>query len=216
LSFWIAVVANVMMLSGFFVQGGHAAAGWTSYVPLSAKPEYTGVGMGQNIWIISLIILGVSSLLGSINYITTIINMRAPGMHFFRLPLVVWSLFVTAILLLLALPVLTAALAMLLFDRAYGTQFFAVEGGGEPILWQHLFWFFGHPEVYILILPGMGITSELLPVFSRKPIFGYRAMAYSMIAIAFLSWVVWGHHMFQSGMNPVLGNAFMTSTMVIA
>jgi len=216
LSFWVAVVASIIMLSGFFVQGGHAAAGWTSYAPLAAKPEFTGVGMGQNLWIISLIVLGVSSLLGSINYITTIINMRAPGMTFFRMPLVIWALFITAILLLLALPVLTAALAMLLFDRTAGTHFFIVEGGGEPILWQHLFWFFGHPEVYILILPAMGIASDLLAVFARKPIFGYRAMAYSMMSIAFLSWIVWGHHMFQSGMNPTLGTAFMTSTMVIA
>lgn len=216
LSFWIAVVAGVIMTAGFFVPGGHAAAGWTSYAPLAAKAVYTGVGMGQNLWIISLIVLGVSSLLGSINYITTVINMRAPGMTFFRLPLVIWALFITAVLLLLALPVLTSALAMLLFDRAFGTSFFLPEGGGEPILWQHLFWFFGHPEVYILILPAMGIASDILAVFARKPIFGYRAMAYSMIAIAFLGWIVWGHHMFQSGMNPTLGTAFMTSTMVIA
>jgi cytochrome c oxidase subunit 1 len=216
LSFWIAAVAGVIMLAGFFVPGGHAAAGWTSYAPLSANPVYTGVDMGQDLWIISLIVLGISSLLGSINYITTVINMRAPGMTFFRLPLVIWSLFITATLLLLALPVLTSALAMLLFDRTLGTSFFLPSGGGEPILWQHLFWFFGHPEVYILILPAMGIASDILAVFSRKPIFGYRAMAYSMIGIAFLSWVVWGHHMFQSGMNPTLGMAFMTSTMVIA
>ena len=216
LSFWIAAIASVIMLAGFFVPGGHAAAGWTSYAPLSAKEVYTGVGMGQDLWIVSLIVLGVSSLLGSINYITTVINMRAPGMTFFRLPLVIWALFITAILLLLALPVLTAALAMLLFDRTLGTSFFLPEGGGQPIMWQHLFWFFGHPEVYILILPAMGIASDILAVFARKPIFGYRAMAFSIIAIAFLSWIVWGHHMFVSGMNPTLGMAFMTSTMVIA
>jgi len=216
LSFWIAVVAAAIIMSSFFVQGGAAAAGWTAYAPLSAKAVYTGVGLGQDLWIISLVVLGISSLLGSINYITTIINMRAPGMTFFRLPLVIWALFITAVLLLLALPVLTSALAMLFFDRTMGTHFFLPEGGGEPILWQHLFWFFGHPEVYILILPAMGITSDIIAVFSRKPIFGYRAMAYSMIAIAFLGWIVWGHHMFQSGMNPTLGMAFMTSTMVIA
>src|SRR5262245_37150953 len=216
LSFWIAFVAGIIMMSSFFVPGGAAAAGWTSYAPLSAKEVYTGVGLGQDLWIISLIVLGVSSLLGSINYITTIINMRAPGMTLFRLPLVVWSLFITAILLLLALPELTAALAMLLFDRTLGTSFFIGENGGEPILWQHMFWFFGHPEVYILILPAMGVASEILPVFARKPIFGYRAMAYSMIAIAGLTWVVWRHHSFQSGMNPALGMAFMTTTMVIA
>src|SRR5205085_11494253 len=143
------------------------------------------------------------------------VNMRAPGMTWFRMPLVIWSLFITAILLLLSLPVLTSALGMLLFDRMAGTHFVAPAGGGEPLLWQHLFWFFGHPEVYILILPAMGISSDVLSVFARKPIFGYHAMAFSMIAIAFLSWVVWGHHMFQSGMHPLLGTAFMMSTMVI-
>ena len=153
--------------------------------------------------------------MGSINYITTIINMRTKGMNFFRLPLVIWSLFITAILLLLALPVLTTALALLLFDRMGGTHFFLPAGGGEPLLWQHLFWFFGHPEVYIMILPAMGIASDILATFSRKPIFGYRAMAYAMAAIAFLSWIVWGHHMFQSGMNPALGSSFMITTMVI-
>ena len=171
---------------------------------------------GTHLWCMSLFILGFSSLMGSINYITTIINMRAPGMTWFRMPLTIWSLFVVAVLLLLALPVLTSALAMLLFDRMFGTHFFIPAGGGEPLLWQHLFWFFGHPEVYILVLPAMGITSEILPVFTRKPIFGYRAMVFSMIAIAFLSWVVWGHHMFQSGMNPALGTAFMLTTMFIA
>jgi cytochrome c oxidase subunit 1 len=216
LSFWVAVVAGGLMLSSFFVEGGAAAGGWTAYAPLSADEQWTGVGAGQDLWIISLVVLGVSSMMGSINYITTIINMRAPGMTLFRMPLVVWSLFITAILLLLALPELTAAMAMLLFDRVFGTAFFNSAEGGDPILWQHLFWFFGHPEVYILILPAMGVASELLPVFSRKPIFGYRAMAFAMIAIAFLGWVVWGHHMFQSGMNPTMGMAFMTTTMVIA
>jgi cytochrome c oxidase subunit I len=216
LSFWVGLLAGLVMLSSFFVPGGPAAAGWTSYAPLSAVPAFTGVNWGQNLWIISLIILGISSLMGSINYITTVVNMRAPGMTYFRMPLTIWSLFITAILLLLALPVLTAALAMLLFDRMFGTSFFLPQGGGEPLLWQHLFWFFGHPEVYVLVLPAMGVTSDILSTFSRKPIFGYHAMAFSMIAIAFLSWVVWGHHMFVSGMNPLLGTAFMMSTMVIA
>jgi cytochrome c oxidase subunit I len=215
-SFWVGLVSGVVMLASFFVPGGPAAGGWTSYAPLSAVPSYTGVTWGQHLWIISLIILGISSLMGSINYITTVVNMRAPGMSYFRMPLTVWSLFITAILLLLALPVLTAALAMLLFDRMFGTSFFLPQGGGEPLLWQHLFWFFGHPEVYVLVLPAMGVTSDILATFSRKPIFGYHAMAFSMIAIAFLSWVVWGHHMFISGMNPLLGTAFMMSTMVIA
>ena len=216
LSFWVGAVAGVVMLSSFFVAGGPAAAGWTGYATLSARPQYTGVQWGQNLWIISLLILGASSLMGSINYITTIVNMRAPGMSYFRMPLTVWSLFITAILLLLALPVLTAALAMLLFDRTLGTSFFLPAGGGQPLLWQHMFWFFGHPEVYILVLPAMGVTSDLLSTFSRKPVFGYHAMAFSMIALAFLSWIVWGHHMFVSGMNPLLGTAFMMTTMVIA
>ncbi len=216
LSFWVGAMAGVLMLAGFFVEGGHAAAGWTSYAPLSAVPSYSGVTWGQNLWCISLFVLGVSSMMGSINYITTIVNMRAPGMTLFRMPLVVWSLFITAILLLLALPVLTSAVALLLFDRTLGTHWFSPTGGGEPLLWQHLFWFFGHPEVYILILPAMGVASDVLSVFARKPIFGYRAMAFSMIGIAFLSWIVYGHHMFVSGMNPTLGTSFMITTMVIA
>ncbi|MBI3030718.1 MAG: cbb3-type cytochrome c oxidase subunit I [Candidatus Rokubacteria bacterium] len=216
ISFWTGAVAGVLMLAGFFVKGGHAAAGWTSYAPLSAVPTYTGTDWGQNLWCISLIVLGASSMMGAINYITTVVNMRAPGMTLFRMPLVVWSLFITAILLLLALPVLTSAAALLLFDRTLGTHWFLPAGGGEPLLWQHLFWFFGHPEVYILILPAMGIASEILPVFARKPIFGYRAMVYSMLSICFLSWIVYGHHMFVSGMDPRVGIAFVLTTMVIA
>ena len=218
LSFWLAVLAAIVMVIGFFIPGGHASAGWTGYAPLSTDPQWTGVNWGLNLWAISLLIQGFSSLVGSINYITTIINMRAPGMTYFRLPLVIWSLFIVAILLLLAFPVLSSALALLIFDRLAGTTFFTAtaEGGGDPLLWQHLFWFFGHPEVYILILPGMGIASELVAVFSRKPIFGYRSMVYAMIAIAFLGWVVWGHHMFQSGMRPGMGAFFMTTTMLIA
>ena len=223
MSFWVAVPAAVVIIWSFFVTGGAAAGGWTSYAPLSAiQPR------GQTLWLISLLILGLSSLLTAVNFITTIVNMRAPGMTFFRMPLTVWALFITAILLLLALPVLSGALIMLLFDRTLGTTFFLPAGlvvsgqpwtnagGGQALLWQHLFWFFGHPEVYIMILPAMGITSEILPVFSRKPIFGYRAMAYSMMGIAGLGFIVWGHHMFQSGMNPILGTTFMLSTMVIA
>jgi cytochrome c oxidase subunit I len=222
-SFWVAVPAAVVILASFFVEGGAAQSGWTSYAPLSAiQPK------GQTLWLLALLILGISSLLTSVNFITTTINMRAPGMGFFRLPLTVWALFITAVLLLLALPVLTAAMIMLLFDRVVGTTFFLPAGlivtgqalhnagGGQPLLWQHLFWFFGHPEVYIMILPAMGITSDVISVFSRKPIFGYRAMAYSICAIAVLGWIVWGHHMFQSGMNPVLGSTFMVSTLLIA
>ncbi|HIG45266.1 MAG TPA: cytochrome c oxidase subunit I [candidate division Zixibacteria bacterium] len=216
LSFWITIVAGVVLLASFFVEGGAAATGWTAYAPLSVKAIYTGVDAGQDLWCVSLIVLGIGSLLGAINYITTIVNMRTEGMTYFRMPLTIWSLLIVAILLLLAMPVLTTALTLLLFDRTLGTSFFLTEGGGEPILWQHLFWFFGHPEVYILILPAMGIVSDILSVFSRKPIFGYHAMVYAMLAIAFLGWIVWGHHMFQSGMSPLLGTTFMVSTMVIA
>ena len=216
LSFWSNMLGAVLMMAGFFVPGGHAGAGWTGYAPLSSVVDLSGVNWGQNLWCISLIVMGISSLMGSINYITTIINMRAPGMTWFRLPLAIWALFIVAILLLLAFPVVASALALILFDRMAGTSFFLAEGGGDPLLWQHLFWFFAHPEVYILILPGMGMASEMLPVFARKPIFGYKSMVFAMIAIAFLSWIVWGHHMFQSGMNPVLGASFMTTTMLIA
>ena len=216
LSFWSNMLGGVLMMAGFFVPGGHAAAGWTGYAPLSSVVDLSGVNWGQNLWCISLIVMGISSLMGSINYITTIINMRAPGMTWFRLPLAIWALFIVAILLLLAFPVVASALALILFDRMAGTSFFAATGGGDPLLWQHLFWFFAHPEVYILILPGMGMASEMLPVFARKPIFGYKSMVFAMISIAFLSWIVWGHHMFQSGMNPALGASFMTTTMLIA
>ena len=216
LSFWANMLGGIIMMAGFFVPGGHAGAGWTGYAPLSSVVDLSGVNWGQNLWCISLIVMGISSLMGSINYITTIINMRAPGMTWFRLPLAIWALFIVAILLLLAFPVVASALALILFDRMAGTSFFLAEGGGDPLLWQHLFWFFAHPEVYILILPGMGMASEMLPVFARKPIFGYKSMVFAMISIAFLSWIVWGHHMFQSGMNPVLGASFMTTTMLIA
>jgi cytochrome c oxidase subunit 1 len=215
-SFWTAVPAGLLMLAGFFVEGGHAAAGWTSYAPLSANPEYTGVSMGQKLWCASLIILGLSSILGAVNYITTIIQLRAPGMLWFRMPLSIWSLFVTAWLVLLAIPVLSGAVIMLLFDQTIGTHFFAPAAGGQPLLWQHLFWFFGHPEVYILILPAMGMASDIIANGSRKPIFGYTSMVLAIIAIGFLGWGVWGHHMFMSGMNPTMGTAFMVSTLLIS
>ena len=215
-SFWLAVPAAILMLASFAVEGGAAGAGWTSYAPLSASGEYTGVYLGQQLWLVSLAILGFSSIAGSVNYISTIINMRAPGMTYFRIPLASWSLFITACLILLAMPILAGALIMLLFDQTIGTSFFLPEFDGEPLLWQHLFWFFGHPEVYILILPAMGITSEVIANRARKPIFGYHSMVLAMVSIAFLGWVVWGHHMFQSGMNPLLGTSFMISTMAIA
>ena len=215
-SLWTAVPAGLMMIAGFFVEGHHAAAGWTAYAPLSESPEFSGVSNGQILWCLSLIIVGLASILGAVNYITTIINMRAPGMTWGRLPMTIWSLFVTSILVLLAIPILSGAVIMLLFDQTIGTTFFKPAGGGQPILWQHLFWFFGHPEVYILILPAFGIASDVIANGSRKPIFGYKMMVAATVAIAFLGWIVWGHHMFQSGMNPTLGTSFMISTMLIA
>ena len=216
ISFWLAVPAGILMLASFAVEGGAAGAGWTSYAPLSASGEWTGVYLGQQLWLASLTILGFSSLVGAVNYITTVINMRAPGMTWFRMPLATWALFITAILILLAIPVLAGALIMLLFDQTIGNGFFRPEVGGEPLLWQHLFWFFGHPEVYILILPAMGIASEVLSNRARKPIFGYHSMVLAIIGIGFLGWIVWGHHMNMSGMNPLLGTSFMISTMAIA
>ena len=215
-SYWTFLISGLIMLSSLFVTGGAAAAGWTVYAPLSAVPDYSGVYLGQQLWIVSIVFFGASSLLGSVNYITTVINMRAPGMTLFRMPLSIWSLFITAILALLAVPILAGAVIMLLFDQTIGTTFFLPQDGGNPLLWQHLFWFFGHPEVYILILPAMGIVSDIIANGSRKPIFGYHSMVFAIIAIAFLGWIVWGHHMFQSGMNPLLGTSFMVATMAIA
>jgi len=216
LSYWLYVVSGFIILAAFFVPGGAPGTGWTAYAPLSADARYNGTPMGQSLWGIAIFINGLSSIAGATNYITTIVNMRAPGMTMFRMPLTVWSLFITAILLVLAVPVLSAAAAMLFCDLNVGTSFFKPAGGGQPLLWQHLFWFFGHPEVYILILPAMGLVSDIIAVFARKPIFGYKAMVYAMIAIGFLGFVVWGHHMFVSGMNLTLSAAFSVSTMFIA
>ena len=215
-SFWLALLAGSIMLAGFFVPDGAPRAGWTMYAPLSARPDLSGATISQKLWSISIVVLGLSSVMGSVNYITTIINHRAPGMHWFRMPLSVWALFITAILAVLALPVLQGAAIMLLFDQTIGTHFFDPVAGGQPLLWQHLFWFFGHPEVYILILPAMGMVSDIIANGSRKPIFGYHSMVFAIIGIAFLGWIVWGHHMFMSGMNPTLGSTFMVSTLLIA
>jgi cytochrome c oxidase subunit 1 len=215
-SFWSQFAGGLVMLAGFWAEGGHAGAGWTAYAPLSANPEFSGVSLGQQLWCVSLLFMGLSSILGSTNYIATVINLRAPGMTWFRLPLSIWSLFITAILGLLAIPILSGAAIMLLFDQTLGTQFFLPPGGGQPLLWQHLFWFFGHPEVYILILPAMGMVSDIIANGSRKPIFGYHSMVFAIIGIGFLGWIVWGHHMFQSGMNPTLATSFMISTLLIS
>jgi cytochrome c oxidase subunit 1 len=222
ISFWLVPLSIAIVSSGFFLQGGAAASGWTAYAPLS-----TILGPGQTCWIAGVIVLGTSSILGAVNYVTTIINLRAPGMGFFRLPLSIWALFITAIMILLATPVLASALILLLLDSTLGTSFFLPAGliidgvaqansGGQVLLWQHLFWFYSHPAVYIMILPAMGIASEILPVFARKPIFGYHSMVYALIGIALLGFLVWAHHMFTSGMNPALGTSFMISTIIIA
>ena len=215
-SFWSALAAGTIMLAGMFVTDGSPRAGWTMYAPLSARHDYSGSSLGQELWSVSIIFFGLSSVLGSLNYITTVINNRAPGMTWFRLPLSVWALFITAILGLLAVPVLAGAAIMLLFEQVLGTHFFDPAAGGQVLLWQHLFWFFGHPEVYILILPAMGMVSELIANGSRKPIFGYHSMVFAICGIAFLGWIVWGHHMFVSGMNPTLGSSFMVTTLLIA
>jgi cytochrome c oxidase subunit 1 len=228
LSFWTTFLALVVMVAAFFVQGGAPIAGWTAYPPLSAIGPLAGPGegMGQSLWIISIAIFCGASLMGAINFIATTIDLRARGMSMMRLPLTCWSWFVTAILGLLGFAVLLAAGVLLLLDRIAGTSFFLPAGlmvndqilnhsGGSPLLWQHLFWFFGHPEVYIAILPGMGVASQLLSTFCRKPIFGYRAMVYAILGIGFLGFFVWGHHMFMSGMNPYSAMAFSILTMAI-
>ncbi len=228
LSFWTTFLALCVMVAAFFVPGGAPLAGWTAYPPLSAVGPLSGPGegMGQTLWIISIAIFSGASLMGAINFIATIIDLRCKGMSMMRLPLTCWSWFVTAILGLLGFAVLLAAGVLLLLDRMAGTSFFLPAGllvndqilnhkGGSPLLWQHLFWFFGHPEVYIAILPGMGVASQLLSTFSRKPIFGYKAMVYAILGIGFLGFFVWGHHMFMSGMNPYSAFAFSVLTMSI-
>ncbi len=227
LSYWFMWPAIACFGASFFFGGG-PAGGWTSYPLLSALQQAApGSGMAQTLWLVGLTLIGVSSMMGSVNYMTTIINMRAPGMTLFRMPLTIWSMFITAILQAFALPVLTAAGFMLVADRTLGTCFFIPSGivvnnaaptvgGGQPLLWQHLFWFYSHPAVYIMLLPAMGMVSDMLACMSRKPIFGYKPMVYSMAAIAGLGFIVWGHHMFTSGMNPALGMTFMVSTILIA
>ena len=214
LSYWLFLLGGILLYLSLFSSGGSAKAGWWSYPPLS-ELKYSP-GNGQDYWILSLHILSLASLLGAINFVVTIVNMRAPGMTWMRLPLFIWSMFVYAALLVVALPSLSAGLTMLLLDRKAGTHFFIPAEGGNPVLYQHVFWFFGHPEVYIMVLPVMGMISEILPVFSRKPIFGYKAVAFSTLAIGFLSLLVWAHHMFTTGLPVGLDSFFMISSMVIA
>jgi cytochrome c oxidase subunit I len=227
LSFWTTFVAFLVMIAAFFVEGGAPLSGWTSYPPLSAiQSAGPGQGLGMDLWIVSVALFCVGALLGALNFITTTLDLRARGMSLWRMPLTCWTWFVTAILGLLAFGVLLAAGILLLLDRNLGTSFFVPGGlvvsgvqvkhqGGSPLLWQHLFWFFGHPEVYIAILPGMGVASQVLSTFSRKPIFGYKAMVYAILAIGMLGFLVWGHHMFMSGMSPYSAFAFSLMTMAI-
>ena len=212
LSYWLFLFGGMVLLLSFFAQGGAARGGWTSYPPNSVYME----GTGQDLWILALHILTVSSLGGAINFVVTIHNMRARGMSWTRLPLFVWSVEVYALLLIVVLPTLSAGLTLLLLDRQAGTSFFVPSEGGSAVLYQHAFWFFGHPEVYIMVLPVFGIISEVLPVFARKPIFGYKAVAFSTVAIGFFSLLVWAHHMFTVGMPSFLNSFFMITSMIIA
>jgi cytochrome c oxidase subunit 1 len=238
MSYWFMWPAFIIILLAFHAEGGAPAAGWTSYPTLSSSsmpagqgfqsPAAPNSGQGQILWLLAIVFVGVSSMMGSVNYITTIINLRAPGMTLFRMPMTIWGMFITAILQAFALPVLTVALILQTLDKTLGTTFFLPPaglefgnwhtgpGGGQALLWQHLFWFYSHPAVYIMILPSMGMVSDIISTFARRPLFGYRAMIYSLAGIAGLGFIVWGHHMFQSGMDPRLGTGFMIATIMIA
>nr|WP_309760832.1 cbb3-type cytochrome c oxidase subunit I [Flavobacterium sp.] len=227
ISYWLFFISSVIMIGSLFVEAGPASSGWTIYPPLSALPQaIPGSGMGMTLWLVSMAIFIASSLMGSLNYVVTVINLRTKGMSMTRLPLTIWAFFVTAIIGIVSFPVLLSAALLLIMDRAFGTSFFLSDiymagevlhyQGGSPVLFEHLFWFLGHPEVYIVLLPALGISSEVIATNSRKPIFGYRAMIASILAIAFLSTIVWGHHMFISGMNPFLGSVFTFTTLLIA
>ena len=227
LSYWMFFLSSIIMFSSLFIETGPASSGWTVYPPLSALPQaIEGSGEGMTMWLTSMAIFIASSLLGSLNYIVTILNLRTRGMKMTRLPLTIWAFFVTAVLGVLSFPVLLSAALLLMMDRLAGTSFYLSDiivgsemlenHGGSPLLYQHLFWFLGHPEVYIVLLPALGISSEIIATNSRKPIFGYRAMIGSILAIGFLSFIVWGHHMFVTGMNPFLGSVFVFTTLLIA
>jgi cytochrome c oxidase subunit 1 len=227
ISYWLFFLSSLIMFLSIFVHTGMASAGWTIYPPLSALPQaMSGSGLGMTLWLVSMAIFIASSLMGSLNYIVTVLNLRTKGMKMTRLPLTIWAFLITAVIGVVSFPVLLSAALLLIFDRSFGTSFYLsdifIQGevlhykGGSPILFEHLFWFLGHPEVYIILLPALGITSEVISTNSRKPIFGYRAMIGSIMAIAFLSTVVWGHHMFVTGMNPFLGSVFTFTTLLIA
>jgi cytochrome c oxidase subunit 1 len=216
MSFWTIFTASLVMLASFFVPGGAAAAGWTGYPPLSADAIYTGVDWGITLWILALALEFASFLMGGVNFLTTVVSMRAPGLTMFRLPLMVWMQITAAVLFMLSVGPLIAGAVLLLLDRTAGTGFFVAQRGGDPLLWQHLFWFFGHPEVYVILLPGVGAILEILPVFSRKPIFGYRPIVYSTLIAGALSFIVWAHHMFISGMNFKLVMPFSITTILIS
>lgn len=227
LSYWMFALSSIIMLVSLFLESGPAMAGWTVYPPLSALPQaVSGSGLGMTLWLVSMAIFIASSLIGSLNYIVTIINLRTQGMTMTRMPLTIWAFFVTAIIGVLSFPVLLSAALLLIMDRLMGTSFYLSDiivggemltnHGGSPILYQHLFWFLGHPEVYIVLLPALGLSSEIIATNARKPIFGYKAMIGSILAIGFLSFIVWGHHMFVTGMNPFLGSVFVFTTLLIA
>ena len=227
LAYWIFFISVVLMVISIFVEAGPAAAGWTIYPPLSAlEMAQPGSGLGMTLWLVSMAFFIASSLLGSLNYIVTVLNLRTKGMSLTRMPLTIWAFFVTAIIGTISFPVLLSAALLLIMDRSFGTSFFLsdifIQGevlhyqGGSPVLFEHLFWFLGHPEVYIVLLPALGIASEVIATHARKPIFGYKAMIISILAIAFLSTIVWGHHMFVTGMNPFLGSVFTFTTLLIA
>ncbi len=211
LSFWLLPPAALLLIASMFMPGGAAAAGWTMYAPLS-----TQMGMGMDLQIFAVHILGMSSILGSINIITTILNLRAPGMTMMRLPMFCWAWLITAYLLVAIMPVLAAAVTMTLTDRHFGTHFFNPAGGGDPVLYQHIFWFFGHPEVYVIAIPAFGVISQVIPAFSRKPLFGYASMVYAMASIAVLSFLVWGHHMYTTGIPLTAQLYYMYATALIA
>ena len=227
ISYWLFAISSVIMMISLFIETGPAMAGWTIYPPLSALPQAVeGSGLGMTLWLVSMTLFIAGSLLGSLNYIVTVLNLRTKGMTMTRMPLTVWAFFVTAVLGVLSFPVLLSAAVLLMMDRLAGTSFYLSDiivggemlenHGGSPLLYEHLFWFLGHPEVYIVLLPALGLSSEIIATNSRKPIFGYRAMIGSILAIGFLSFIVWGHHMFITGMNPFLGSVFVFTTLLIA